>query len=400
MTKFLPMSIPYFRKVVVASFECPHCACRNNELMGVASIGDHGVRLELSAKEQKDLSRQLVVSEHCRVSLPEFDFEASPPQSGYLTTVEGLLARFIEGVEAIALSTDDRLSNEQKLTACSLLERLKVLTVGSTPFRLILDDPSGNSFVERLELDDDAAVAKLRYRRSAEQQEALGLQASQVEPESEANEELDPSLFVFTDSCPGCGQPCDTRMHPTDIPHFKEVIIMATVCDRCGYKSSEVKGGGAVSAFGRRITLRLESLEDLSRDVLKSETCQLTIPEIELQLGTGTLGGRFTTVEGLLDSIKDEMVERVPFAFGDSADVNRKRKFDALVSALESFIDGSQACTIILDDPLGNSYIQSLCAPDPDPQLLEDSYERTFEQNEEFGLNDIRTTDYTAEAEN
>ena len=28
-----------------------------------------------------------------------------------------------------------------------------------------------------------------------------------------------------------------------DIPHFKEMIIMATDCDACGYKSNEVKAG-------------------------------------------------------------------------------------------------------------------------------------------------------------
>ena len=29
-----------------------------------------------------------------------------------------------------------------------------------------------------------------------------------------------------------------------DIPHFKEVIIMACSCDVCGYKSNDVKAGG------------------------------------------------------------------------------------------------------------------------------------------------------------
>lgn len=32
----------------------------------------------------------------------------------------------------------------------------------------------------------------------------------------------------------------------TEIPHFKEVVIMATTCDVCGDKSSEVKSGGTI----------------------------------------------------------------------------------------------------------------------------------------------------------
>lgn len=33
---------------------------------------------------------------------------------------------------------------------------------------------------------------------------------------------------------------------------------------------------------------------------MQSETCSVNLPDIELELGFGTLGGVFTTVEGLL----------------------------------------------------------------------------------------------------
>lgn len=55
--------------------------------------------------------------------------------------------------------------------------------------------------------------------------------------------------------------------------------------------------------------------------------------------------------------------------------------------------------TVILDDPMANSFVQSLYAPDPDPQLHEEEYERSFEQNEELGLNDIKTENYAAQEE-
>ena len=50
---------------------------------------------------------------------------------------------------------------------------------------------------------------------------------------------------------------------------------------------------------------------------------------------------------------------------------------------------------LVLDDPLANSYIQSLYAPDPDPGLETEWYDRTFEQNEELGLNDIKVEGYS-----
>ena len=55
----------------------------------------------------------------------------------------------------------------------------------------------------------------------------------------------------------------------TDIPHFKQVIIMATNCDACGHHSNEVKSGTGVSEHGTRIKLKLTDTTDLSRDILK-----------------------------------------------------------------------------------------------------------------------------------
>lgn len=78
---------------------------------------------------------------------------------------------------------------------------------------------------------------------------------------------------------------------------------MATNCYACGYRDNEVKSGGAISDKGKRITLLVEDEEDLSRDMLKSDTAGLEIPEIDLVLQPGTLGGRFTTLEGLLNEI-------------------------------------------------------------------------------------------------
>ena len=44
---------------------------------------------------------------------------------------------------------------------------------------------------------------------------------------------------------------------------------MSTNCDLCGYRDNEVKSGTAISEKGRRITLKVEDREDLSRDILK-----------------------------------------------------------------------------------------------------------------------------------
>ena len=160
----------------------------------------------------------------------------------------------------------------------------------------------------------------------------------------------------FPSHCSACSAPCSTRMHKVEIPFFKvrlndqrlftadpvlciseastlnlvqslcsdfprtaqtsngspmppfrsriillqEVIIMADSCDVCGYRNSEVKGAGGVSPQGRICTLKVTTGDDLKRDVLKSETASVSVPELELEVTTGTLGGLITTAEGLL----------------------------------------------------------------------------------------------------
>lgn len=39
-------------------------------------------------------------------------------------------------------------------------------------------------------------------------------------------------------------------------------------------------------------------------------------------------------------------------------------------------------------------FFQNLYAPDPDPDLIVEYYERTFEQNDTLGLNDMKTENY------
>lgn len=59
-------------------------------------------------------------------------------------------------------------------------------------------------------------------------------------------------------------------------------------------------------------------------------------------------------------------------------------------------MDGKRKITVILDDPAGNSYVQALTDDGSlDDRLSIERYTRSFEQNEELGLNDIKTENYT-----
>jgi len=48
---------------------------------------------------------------------------------------------------------------------------------------------------------------------------------------------------------------------------------------------------------------------------------------------------------------------------------------------------------------LASSYVQSLTAPDPDPQIEVVDYDRTDEEEESLGLKDIKTEGYEEDGE-
>lgn len=121
----------------------------------------------------------------------------------------------------------------------------------------------------------------------------------------------------------------------------------------------------------------------------------MEIPEIELQLHSGTLGGRFTTLEGILDQIYDEISGKL-FESGDSADGNSG--LHSFLTKLKQVKTVSKPFTVILDDPVANSYLQNIYAPDPDPNMKIEWYKRTEEQEDELGILDMKVEGYEGDS--
>nr|AAX30892.1 SJCHGC08508 protein [Schistosoma japonicum] len=66
-----------------------------------------------------------------------------------------------------------------------------------------------------------------------------------------------------------------------------------------------------------------------------------------------------------------------------------------MISHLKEVTSGMKLNLLFeLNDPAGNSYIQNLYSPDPDPQLEIIEYERNDEENEQLGLTDMKTENY------
>ena len=72
--------------------------------------------------------------------------------------------------------------------------------------------------------------------------------------------------------------------------------------------------------------LLIQKASQLNFYPIQSETCSLAVPELKLELEPGTLGGQFTTVEGILTQIKDQLSTSHPFVMGDSCEPESKMK--------------------------------------------------------------------------
>lgn len=426
-TRLLLTRIPYFREVIIMSFECPHCGFKNSEIQPAAQVAEKGARYILKVEDKKDFNRQVVKSETATVKFNELDIEI-PPKRGQLINIEGILQDMIIDLEADQ-EERKKLQPELYQKIQEVIDKINLYInaePGTLPLTVSIDDPAGNSWIEYVPGEPAHKWAMYEYNRTAEQNVFLGLisaddvakhkqeeienkkQATVANVSSSLNKKEEPSTVVglsdateienlenevqtFDATCSACYKPCSTHMKSVNIPHFKEVIIMSTVCDHCGYKSNEVKTGGEIPAKGKRIVLKITDPEDLARDILKSETCGLNIPELNLDLTPGTLGGRFTTIEGLLNQVSTELHTRVFTQTSDSMDEETKTRWVTFFAKLQDAIDGKIGFTIDMVDPLAASYIQNVYAPDNDPNMIIEEFDRTFDQNEGLGLNDIKT---------
>ncbi|XP_057606487.1 zinc finger protein ZPR1 isoform X2 [Hippopotamus amphibius kiboko] len=356
MTRLLLTQIPFFREIIVSSFSCEHCGWNNTEIQSAGRIQDQGVRYTLTVRAQEDMNREVVKTDSATTRIPELDFEIPAfSQKGALTTVEGLISRAISGLEQ---DQPMRRANEEGMAERidEFIVRLKELKQVASPFTLIIDDPSGNSFVENPHAPrkDDALVIT-HYNRTLQQEEMLGLQAEVPEEKAE-EEDLRNEVLQFNTNCPECNAPAQTNMKLVQIPHFKEVIIMATSCENCGHRTNEVKSGGAVEPLGTRITFHITHPSDMTRDLLK--------------------------------------VTKNPFTLGDSSNPGQTEKLQEFSQKLDQILEGNMKAHFIMDDPAGNSYLQNVYAPEDDPEMKVEHYKRTFDQNEDLGLNDMKTEGY------
>jgi len=367
LTKLMLTRIPFYRDVIISSFQCDHCHYKNNGIESANRIQENGVRISLTVEKETDLNRELVKSDYATLSIPEIEFEIppNPHQKGCLTTVEGVIDRVISNIQSdieLRKNVDKELAGKLEIFLAKVQD-LKKFKLGK--FHVVINDPSGDSFVENPKAPSkDPQLTISYYKRNDQQNELIGLtsETDQTIADSIAakDNDLRNEVVQFHNNCPNCNAICETNMKLTDIPYFKTVIIMATICESCGVRSSEVKPGTGIEEKGVKFTLKLTDPSDLNRDLLKSDTASFEIPELDFYMNAGTLGGKFTTIEGILKDCRENLSQVAPFLCGGDSDKRETHfKLKEILDKLALVQDGQMLnVSVILDDPSGNSYMQ------------------------------------------
>lgn len=248
-TRMLLTVIPYFREVIVCSFRCEHCGHSNNEIQSAGEIQPLGAIYTVKCTDRDDLNRQLVKSESCTISIPEYQLTI-PAGRGQFTTIEGVLADTIRDLEHDQpLRKIQHPELHEKIQHLVAKLRLIVPNVEAPPaaaaadsdepeptastssaseseaappmpnFTLKLDDPSGNSFVETRGGLQDPKWSKREYGRDKAQDEALGLRHDEEQDKSTSH--YPEEILSFPGVCSLCGSELETLMKKVNIPHFK-----------------------------------------------------------------------------------------------------------------------------------------------------------------------------------
>ncbi len=149
------MEIPYFGKTFVFSMHCEGCGFHKADIE--AEEMKDPCRLTFTIEKEEDMNIRVVKSSEATIKVPQLHMTVTPgPASeGYVSNIEGILARFEKVIE------DERDNSEEddvKTTAKNLLKKIRKVKWGEIPLKIVIEDPSGNSAI----ISERTVVEKLK----------------------------------------------------------------------------------------------------------------------------------------------------------------------------------------------------------------------------------------------
>lgn len=172
---------------------------------------------------------------------------------------------------------------------------------------------NAGSKVSQTKEEQEALIAKMKNYAVKSEAKAVASAgyvdfSKSVEDQQQLNcIDQEDMVMKFETPCYVCHKMGAVQMCTSSIPFFKEIIIMAFVCEHCGYRNSEIKEGGGIGEKAKKISFKVSEPDDLCRDLFKSDTAKFTIKELDFDMESGSMGSLYTTVEGLMLKLIEEL---------------------------------------------------------------------------------------------
>ena len=168
--------------------------------------------------------------------------------------------------------------------------------------------------------------------------------------------------------CPICASSGNVNMiaHVDEIPYFGEHTQVTILCHDCGWRQTDFIPAEGKKAGGW--SLVIDDEEKLRARVVRSSSCTVCIPELDLQVNPGSSAtGYVSNVEGVMNRFQEiiDMVERdLSQQFLLAEGEQRQALMDQMASLQTMTLTlanlggpDAEAVTLVLLDPHGHSMI-------------------------------------------
>ena len=140
----LLLEIPYFGEALQTTVLCGSCSFRHADLLLTKEGAP--VRYELQVAGVADLAARVVRSSYGTIRIPELGLAVEPRlrAEAFVSNAEGVLHR-VRDIAELALRAAETPVEQRR--AERLLKRIDAMIAGTSPFTLVLEDPTGNSAI-------------------------------------------------------------------------------------------------------------------------------------------------------------------------------------------------------------------------------------------------------------
>ena len=149
------MEVPYFGKCYLMAMYCNNCKYHKSDVESYETKTP--IRYTFTIENEKDLNVRVVKSSNAIVKVTQLKITMEPSSAsiGFITNVEGLLARFKSILEQLRDELED---NKAKKKIKNLIKKLQNVELGEEKLKIIIEDKTGNSAI----ISEKSEVKKIK----------------------------------------------------------------------------------------------------------------------------------------------------------------------------------------------------------------------------------------------